>query len=66
MSRLHYGFASNDPQAEFMAIERIVADVKQRYGVPRTSFESELMERLEEARIRAWRMASRLEEEASR
>ena len=63
MSRLHYGFASNDPQSEFMAIERSLTDIKQRLGQPQSSFESELHERLEEVRIRAWRMARRLEEE---
>ena len=66
MARLHYGLASNDEQSEFMAIERGLADVKQRLGKPQSSFESELHERLEELRIRAWRMARRLEEEANR
>jgi hypothetical protein len=66
MTRLHYGFASNDPQSEFMAIERGLADVIQRMGKPQSSFESELHERLNEVRIRAWRMARRLEEEANR
>lgn len=57
---------TNDPQTEFAAIEIILAKALMAYGPARSSFEDDHVKRIEEARILAWRMVRRLEEETLR